>query len=108
MGYVYFIAQLNNEHKVKIGYSKNPSKRLKQLSTSSPDILLLLGYFKGTMHDEKEMHLRFSKDRVNLEWFNSCGSCNILEFINEVNLMDVYCDFDDKGIIRRYNLMKNF
>lgn len=105
-GFVYFIAQQNNEQKVKIGYSKNPTKRLKSLSTSSPSQLILLGYFEGTMQDEQETHLRFSKDRENLEWFKL--SDEILQFVNKVNLLNVYCDFDDKGIIRKYNKMKNF
>lgn len=104
MGFVYFIAQLNNDRKVKIGFSKNPTKRLKSLSTSSPSPLLLLGYFEGTMESEKEIHLRFSGDRVNREWFFI--SEEILTFVNEVNLLNVYCDFDNKGIIRRYNKMK--
>ena len=106
LGFVYFIAQQNNEHRVKIGYSKNPMKRLKSLSTSSPSPLILLGYFEGTMKDERDMHLKFSEDRINREWFNLCGSCNILDYINEVNLLNVYCDFDDKGLIRKYKKMK--
>lgn len=111
MGFVYFIAQQNNDNNheeckvnVKIGYSKNPMKRLKQLSTSSPVNLLLLGYFQGNMQDEKNTHLKFSKDKVNLEWFNL--SHDLLDYINDVNLLDVYCDFDEQGIIRRYNTMK--
>ena len=101
---MYFIAQQNNEHKVKIGYSKNPNKRLKSLSTSSPSPLILLGYFEGTMQNEMETHLRFEKDCLNLEWYNL--SDEILDFINEVNLLNVYCDFDGNGIIRRYKMMK--
>lgn len=104
MGYVYFIAQQNNDRKVKIGYSQNPNKRLKSLSTSSPSPLLLLGYFNGTMGTEKETHEKFNKFHLKGEWFNLNGE--MLEFINQVNLLDVHCDFDDKGLIRKYKKMK--
>lgn len=85
MGYVYFIT---NGENIKIGYTKNSvQKRLKQLNTGSDRQLYLLGYMKGTMADEKNLHLIFEiyKIRDNGEWFEA--SEDILNYINQVNLI---------------------
>ena len=57
MGYVYFITNGDN---IKIGYTKNSvQKRLKQLNTGSDKQLYILGYMKGTMADEENLHSKF-------------------------------------------------
>ena len=57
MGYVYFIT---NGENIKIGYTKNSvQKRLKQLNTGSDKQLYILGYMKGTMADEENLHSKF-------------------------------------------------
>jgi hypothetical protein len=40
-GYIYFITEIPFGNKVKIGMSKNPNKRLKQLQTGNPNKLHL-------------------------------------------------------------------
>lgn len=85
MGYVYFIT---NGENIKIGYTKNSvQKRLKQLNTGSDKQLYILGYMKGTMADEENLHFKFQqyKIRNNGEWFEP--SDDILDYINVVNLI---------------------
>lgn len=83
MEYVYFIS---SDDKIKIGYTKNIKRRLKQLQTSNSSQLILLGYIEGDKNVEKQLHKRFAQYRIreNGEWFN----CNdeILDYINEYNL----------------------
>ena len=106
MGYVYFIAQCNKQgnNQVKIGYSKNPKNRLKSLATSSPLPLQLIGMIKGTMEVEKEIHLKFHKDHLQLEWF--LLSNEILDFVNQNTITNTYCDFDYNGVLRVYKKIK--
>lgn len=56
---------------VKIGRSENPIKRIKEISTGSPEAPKLLCYIKNMGHMEKKMHLAFSEWRIreNGEWF---------------------------------------
>lgn len=51
----------------KIGKSKNPEKRLKQIQTSNP-LALLLEYSDKV--DEKNLHKLYSNYRIKNEWFN--------------------------------------
>jgi uncharacterized protein YeeX (DUF496 family) len=54
---------------VKIGRSKNPEKRLKQLSTGSPYKLEIIKKIRGNENLEREIHDKFSHLRMNGEWF---------------------------------------
>lgn len=95
MGNVYFITDCKN---IKIGYTKqkNVYKRLKQIQTGSPDRLYLLGYFFGTMSDEKYLHKLFAKERIrdNGEWFRA--SNELIEYINTHNEKEnCYVDWVD-------------
>jgi hypothetical protein len=53
----------------KLGYSKNPDKRLKQLQTGHPRPLVLLATFRGSIADEVRFHQWLSPDRTSGEWF---------------------------------------
>lgn len=66
--YVYFV-EAKNLGLVKIGFSKDPSKRLKDLQTGSPDELEGLFTFPGTKQKEKELHRKLHRFRVRGEWF---------------------------------------
>jgi hypothetical protein len=66
-GYVYFIRQ---QDKIKIGYSKNVDARLRQLQTSSPVKLELVGYIEGDQETEKQLHELFDDYRLSGEWFS--------------------------------------
>ena len=84
-GFVYFFS---NQRNVKIGYTKNkPIKRLCQLNTGSDEQLIMLGYMKGSLKLENELHKLFGRDRIRLngEWFYP--SDNLIDFINQNNEM---------------------
>ena len=51
-----FIYAIQSGEAIKIGFAKNPIKRLAQISVGSPDRQQLIGYISGTMQDEKRVH----------------------------------------------------
>lgn len=99
MGYVYFISDLKET--IKIGYTRgNPINRLKQLNTGSPFQLYLLGFFRGTLKDEDNLHKKFAnlKVRSNGEWFKI--SEELVNFINNINeIKDKYVYLDEESKI---------
>jgi hypothetical protein len=84
MNYLYFVQQLGGEKCIKIGTARNVAKRLLQLKTGSPYDLCVLKSVPGNCLQERMMHIKFSKYRMNGEWFypaeelvnfiNSCSS----------------------------------
>jgi hypothetical protein len=60
---IYFISNATTGA-VKIGYSKNPSKRLNSLQTATPDRLSLLGTIHGGLEHEAAFHDRFAQHRL--------------------------------------------
>lgn len=69
---------------LKIGRSKNPQQRLKQIQTSCGNKLKLLCIIKGFGYMEEELHTKFSNLHKNGEWF-----------------------YFDKCIIDEFNILKN-
>lgn len=75
--YVYFFPERGPEEAaIKIGYSKHPLKRLKQLQTGHPTKIGCEGWIEFNSEEEARaqeegMHAVFSKDRIrkNGEWF---------------------------------------
>lgn len=65
-----YIIQSNNNGLIKIGRSKNPQKRLKQLQTGNPNKLKLIYTFEGEGWREKIIHERLSYYRLEGEWFD--------------------------------------
>lgn len=53
----------------KIGYSKNPEKRLKHLQTGNPSKLHLTKVIPGEFEDEKQLHSKFKHLSKKGEWF---------------------------------------
>lgn len=102
---VYFIT--DNRY-IKIGYTKNNvNKRLKQLQTSNPNRLFLLGYIEGDKDTEKMLHKKFfsSLSRMNGEWFSP--SQDILDYINDNNLKEnTYVDIIDGEVRGLFKLIK--
>ena len=100
---VYFITDGNY---IKIGYTKNDvQKRLKQLQTSSPKRLFILGYVNGDKDVEKSLHKKFYNSiiRINGEWFSPTQ--DILDYINENNLEDnIYVDIIDGKVVGLFRL----
>jgi len=55
----------------KIGMTKKSvNDRFKQLKTSNPGIELINHYQVENIEVEKELHLKFSKKNIRLEWFD--------------------------------------
>lgn len=75
----------NHKGQVKIGISKHPEKRLKQLQTGNPHPLKLEGVFHVEDYYEKRLHylLRNFKARHKGEWFNISVK-NMFELLDEV------------------------
>lgn len=66
---VYFI-QEENDGLIKIGYSRNPNRRLKSLQTNNPRKLRILKVIDGEMCRETYLHHRCSKFNASGEWFH--------------------------------------
>lgn len=69
----YFIFDTSSKL-TKIGHSINPLKRISQIRTSNPNVILA---FATTEYTEKELHTLFKDKRVMLEWFK----LNITDYI---------------------------
>lgn len=67
---IYFIKAKNY---VKIGVSKNPVQRLKELQTANPIKLKLLGTIEGNFSTEAALHRMFYKWKKTGEWFFLAG-----------------------------------
>lgn len=67
-GYVYVIHALGTS-RVKIGYSADPEKRLRELQTGSPFELRLLAKWPGSLDSELSAHRAFADHRCVGEWF---------------------------------------
>lgn len=67
-GFVYFI---RCGEFVKIGFSANPSNRLRYLQTATPFDFSILGVHPGTKRHEKRLHAIFSHLHHRLEWFRA-------------------------------------
>ena len=68
-----YIIQSDLTGMIKIGRSKDPAKRLKQLQTGNPNKLKLIACFEGEGWKEKILHERLEKFRLQGEWFSySC------------------------------------
>lgn len=69
-GWVYFFQCGEN---VKIGFSRNWERRLKEIQTSAPLPIKVLRVQKGTEAGEAALHARFRSLHVHLEWFRYDG-----------------------------------
>lgn len=68
-GFIYIITDGTN---IKIGNSKDPQKRCKQLQTSNPNNLSIVGFYPSDTPQlaEKLIHKRLSEYQVLGEWFD--------------------------------------
>jgi hypothetical protein len=64
-----YLIQLGENGPVKIGRGNSPEQRLRELQTSSPIELRLLGTRPGGARAEAELHKQFSANRIRGEWF---------------------------------------
>jgi hypothetical protein len=70
-GYVYFLQpKFNEEGPVKVGYSADPIRRLREHNNRLRDEpLALVGVFPANREQERELHRRWRRHRVLGEWF---------------------------------------
>ena len=73
---VYFIRQ-GTEGPIKIGKSRDPGSRLRQLQAASPQVLHLLASSEAL--SEEEIHRRFAEGAIRNEWF--LPTADLLAFI---------------------------
>lgn len=69
-GFVYF---LRCADLVKIGFSRQPEIRARDLGTMSPLGLEMVGLHPGTLRDEAMLHEMFAGRRLHGEWFSWCA-----------------------------------
>ena len=67
---IYFIRQRN---KLKIGYTEDVDRRIKELQTGSPVRLQLLKVIPGDQVLERQIHELFKEKRAQGEWFHYSG-----------------------------------
>jgi len=78
---IYFIgSRLRVGEKVKIGFSRHPEVRLRQLQTAHPGRLEIFATTPGNKSDEQKYHRRWRARRCAGEWF-TLGDC----IIDEIN-----------------------
>ena len=71
-GYIYF-ALAPTTKRVKIGFSCDPLRRVKELQTGAGEELILLGAIAGSPQDEKFCHDAYSEHWIAGEWFRFEG-----------------------------------
>jgi T5orf172 domain len=79
--YVYAIQDGNNN--IKIGKSVNPHQRMHSLQTAHGTKLVMLGYTVNQLPlEEKALHKRLKKDRLEGEWFKP--SVDVMQVVKEI------------------------
>lgn len=73
VGFCYLIEDFNRRL-VKIGWSRDPKRRLKNLIAASDHRMRLVGIQLGGRLREAILHRRFAAQRVRREWFAPCPS----------------------------------
>lgn len=69
-GFIYF-AQAESGGPVKVGFSKHPETRMKQIASARKrGPMRLLGYFPGTWTREQRIHRDLAEWRVMGEWYD--------------------------------------
>ena len=95
--YVYFI-HAPESGVVKIGSAADPEKRLRELQTGCPTPLRLIGRSACPSDTaEKELHQKFTADRVRGEWFREGP---VIEMLRD---WEYWSDPEDAG---RFDLPK--
>lgn len=78
-GFVYFIQSIDGGP-VKIGYSKDPESRARNLQTAEE--LVVLATLPGSYKLEADLHHKYASIRMNGEWFQDAPE--LMEFIAHV------------------------
>lgn len=95
---VYFAARADFKY-CKIGHSKNPERRLRELQTSNPEPLVYLGAIEGGLNEEKTLHECF-RDLISPtmnEWFELRGA--LLAYLEMKGLVDPVYGSRDQAVV---------
>jgi len=68
---IYFIQEIDPPYRIKIGFSKNPTRRIAVLSAMLPQTVQILKIIEGEQLDEQWLHERWKEYRVygKREWY---------------------------------------
>lgn len=69
-GWVYFISCNYQYFPIKIGWASNVKTRMSSLQCALPYQVVLLAAFRGSIDDERRLHIGFNTDRLKGEWFS--------------------------------------
>lgn len=70
MGHVYAVHD-RAARLVKIGFTKQLARRLNAIRTGSGRTLTIVTTFRGSRDDERALHERFGRHRIEGEWFKA-------------------------------------
>lgn len=77
-----FLYIAKNGEFFKIGFSKNPDVRMRELQTGNPLEVKLIGTVQGSRQLEKAWHVKFSKRRIRGEWFTGLTRSEIFSILH--------------------------
>lgn len=80
-GHVYFLLDVDADA-FKIGFSKHPYERYKNLCTGSVNDIAFYGSIPGTKDAEHAMHRAFRHLHIRREWYRYCSE--LLNFIEDL------------------------
>lgn len=99
-GNVYLIA-CGEPLSVKVGYTKgDPRFRLRQLQTGCPTKLVLLGWFPGSIEEERALHADLAPHRLTGEWFavNEASSPALAGPITILRINNRLCGYEPEAV----------
>lgn len=67
---------------VKIGYTRDFTRRLMALQAGIPEPITVYGTFSGSMRTEAELHQRYARYKTRSEWFRKEGA--LKEFVADL------------------------
>ncbi|RYG06811.1 MAG: hypothetical protein EON92_19505, partial [Burkholderiales bacterium] len=86
--YIYFVGTTTS-YVVKIGISRNPWARIKDMQTGAPGQLQLLATIKTSTRSEIELHKYFKATRQKGEWFDRSAALNsLIQKLKEKSITD--------------------
>jgi hypothetical protein len=69
-GWIYFVSCSRLDFPVKIGWATDVKLRLQALQCAMPYRVQLLAAMRGTLEDERQLHVAFKATRLEGEWFS--------------------------------------
>jgi hypothetical protein len=78
LGYVYWVGP-QDRGPVKIGWARNPHKRVSELQTGHPEELVVLALIPGSRSNERNIHRELASSRIRGEWFDRDAALSTAE-----------------------------